>query len=95
MFYGSSRMTGSDQNPVKEQGGYSLFNGRVTFMGTDDHWELAAWCSNCTNKHYATVIFDTPQQSGNYNGSKYFAGGSYDAFVGEPQIYGLTASYKF
>ena len=95
IYYGSSRNTGSDQNPLKEQGGYSLFNGRATLMGKDDRWELAAWCSNCTNKHYATVIFDTPEQSGSYTGAKYFAGGSYDAFVGEPAIYGLTASYKF
>jgi len=95
MYYGSSRNTGSDQNPLKEQGGYSLFNGRATLMGNNDRWELAAWCSNCTNKHYATVIFDTPEQSGSYSGAKYFTGGSYDAFVGEPAIYGLTASYKF
>ncbi len=96
MYYGSARNTGSDQNPLKEQGGYSLFNGRATLMGKDDRWELAAWCSNCTNKHYSTVIFDTPEQSGNFApGFKYFQGGSYDSFVGEPAIYGLTASYKF
>jgi len=95
-FYGSKRNTGSDQNPLKEQGGYTLFNGRATLMGKDDHWELAAWCSNCSNKKYSTVVFDSVVQTGiPVAGQKYLQGGSFDSFVGDPAIYGLTGSYKF
>lgn len=96
MFYGSKRNTGSDQNPIKEQGGYTLFNGRATLMDENDRWEFSAYCSNCTNKHYSTVIFDSVAQGGvPVAGQKYEQGGSFDSFMGDPAIYGLSASYKF
>jgi outer membrane receptor protein involved in Fe transport len=96
LFYGSKRNTGSDENPLKVQGGYTLFNGRATLIGQDDHWELAAWCSNCTNKKYSTVVFDSVVQTGiPVPGQKYLQGGSMDSFVGDPAFYGLTASFKF
>jgi outer membrane receptor protein involved in Fe transport len=95
-FYGSGRNTGSDQNPIKEQGGYTLFNGRLTLMGQDDHWELSAWCSNCTNKKYSTVVFDSVVQTGTpVAGKQYLQGSSFDSFLGDPAIYGVTGSYKF
>jgi outer membrane receptor protein involved in Fe transport len=95
-FYASGRNTGSDQNPIKEQGGYTLLNGRLTLMGPEDRWELAAWCSNCTNKKYSTVVFDSVVQTGTpAAGSQYLLGGSFDSFMGEPAIYGVTGSYKF
>ena len=84
MFYGSSRNTGSDLNPVKQQAGYTLFNARVTLMNPTDNWELSAWCSNCGNKRYLTVVFDSVGQPG-----------SYDSFIGDPAIYGLTATLRF
>ncbi len=88
LFYGSSRNTGSDLNPVKEQAGYTLFNGRATLMGPEDRWELAAWCRNCTNKHYYTVVYDSVGQNP-------AAGSSFDGFVGDPVMYGVTGSIKF
>ncbi|MBU6444053.1 MAG: TonB-dependent receptor [Alphaproteobacteria bacterium] len=89
LFYGSSRNTGSDLNPVKEQAGYTLYNARITLMNPSDSWELAAFCSNCTNKKYLTVVFDSVGQ--NVPGLP----GSYDSFVGDPAIYGLTATLRF
>lgn len=84
MFYGSSRNTGSDLSPGKRQGGYALFNARATIAGEDDRWELSAWCRNCGNKKYLTVVFDSVGQPG-----------SLDSFIGDPAVYGLTASVKF
>ncbi len=96
LFYGSKRNTGTDQNPIKEQGGYTLFGARTTLMGKDDRWELAAWCSNCTNKKYSAVVFDSVLQEGvPVPGHQYLHGSSFDSFVGEPAIYGLTASVRF
>ncbi|MDE3114118.1 MAG: TonB-dependent receptor [Pseudomonadota bacterium] len=89
VFYAGSRNTGSDLNPVKRQDGYALFNGRMTLVNPSDSWELSAWCSNCTNKKYLTVIFDSVGQ--NVPGQP----GSYDSFIGDPATYGLTATLRF
>jgi outer membrane receptor protein involved in Fe transport len=83
-FFGSSRNTGSVQGPEKRQAGYALLNGRISLAPPDDNWELSAWCRNCTNAHYLTVVFDSVGQPG-----------SDDAFIGDPAVYGGTLSIKF
>ncbi|WP_295802238.1 TonB-dependent receptor [uncultured Microbulbifer sp.] len=47
-------------------------------------WALTAWCQNCTDNRYASVHFDSPLQSGDYN-----------AYVSYPRTYGLTLRGSF
>ena len=75
----SSYNTGSDLNPAKEQGGYSLINARVGVGSTNDHWMVEAWSENLTDKDYYQVVIDAPLQPG-----------SYVAYLGAPRMYGLT-----
>ena len=84
MFYASSRNTGSDLDPAKRQDGYALFNARATLAGEDDRWELSVWCRNCGDKRYLTVVFNSVGQSG-----------SYDSFIGDPQVFGVSGSVRF
>jgi len=75
----SSYNTGSDLNPAKEQGGYSLLNARVGVGSTNEHWMVEAWSENLTDKDYYQVVIDAPLQPG-----------SYVAYLGAPRMYGLT-----
>ncbi len=45
---------------------------------------VEAWSMNITDEEYVQVIFDAPAQTATYN-----------AFLGAPRTYGLTARFKF
>lgn len=89
MFYGSSRNTSTDLDINKIQGGYTLFNAQFSLESAENGWKAALWCKNCTDKHYLTVAFDAPDQTP--PNQRY----DYDAFVGDPRIFGLTISKDF
>ena len=84
VFYGGPRNTGTVQKSEKRQNGYALANLRATLVAPDDRWEVAAWCQNCTDTRYVGVVYDA-----------FVPLGGYDAFVGNPQVYGVTASVRF
>ncbi|MBL0163762.1 MAG: TonB-dependent receptor [Xanthomonadales bacterium] len=76
--------TGSDLDPEKLQGAYTLVNARLGFGARDGRWMLELWGQNLTNETYQQVGFDTPLQTG-----------SWSAFIGAPRTYGVTARVKF
>jgi outer membrane receptor protein involved in Fe transport len=76
--------TGSDLNPAKEQGAFTLLNARLGFGDANDRWMLEAWGQNLTDRDYYQVIIDAPLQSG-----------VYDGFLGQPRTYGLTLRASF
>ncbi len=84
MFMSTGRETGSDLDPAKHVGGRQIYNGRLGLRNDDTGWDLSVWCRNCLDKRYTTVIFDSVAQSG-----------SYDAFIGNPMEWGLSASMRF
>jgi outer membrane receptor protein involved in Fe transport len=61
-----------------------VVNARTGFGAEDERWMIEAWATNLTDEEYYQVVFDAPLQTG-----------SYDAFLGAPQAYGLTARFKF
>lgn len=76
--------TGSDLDPEKLQGAYTLVNARLGFGRSDDRWMLELWGQNLTDETYSQVGFDAPLQTGSWN-----------AFIGAPRTYGVTARVKF
>jgi outer membrane receptor protein involved in Fe transport len=82
--YLSQYNTGSNLDPNKLQGAYTIVNARVGFGAQDEKWMVEAWSLNLTDEEYVQVIFDAPAQTATYN-----------AFLGVPQTYGLTARFKF
>ena len=54
------------------------------FGAEDESWMIEAWAQNVTDEEYLQVVFDAPVQTGGFN-----------AFLGAPRTYGLTARFKF
>jgi iron complex outermembrane receptor protein len=70
--------------PAERQGGYSLFNFRVTWSNADDTVSVAGYVQNAFDERYFT--FGQDASAG--------FGPSY-VFVGDPREWGLTVSYRF
>ena len=82
--YVSSYNTGSDLNPIKNQPGFTLVNGRIGIGPQDKKWQFEVWGQNLTDERYYQVAFDAVFQSG-----------SYDAFLGMPRTYGATVRFTY
>jgi len=80
----SSYNTGSDLNPAKQQGGFTLVNARLGFGAQNERWMLEAWGQNLLDRNYYQLIYDAPLQPG-----------TLDAYLGAPRTYGLTLRVGF
>ena len=101
--YSSEYNTGSDLIPFKEQGAYTLVNGRFGFGPADRRWTVEIWGQNLTNENYKQVVINAPLQgtgfqstvqTGGTNPGTYYNASldsnTYDAFLGTPRTYGVT-----
>jgi iron complex outermembrane receptor protein len=75
--------TGSDLNPLKENGEMTLVNARIGIGAPNDAWALELWAQNLFNHQYAQVDFDGT-----------FQPNQIDAFLGAPRTFGLTLRFK-
>ena len=82
--YVTSYNTGSNLDPVKNQGSFTLVNARVGVGPSDRRWQVEAFAQNLFNKTYEQVAFDAVAQSG-----------SYDAFLGLPRTFGMTLRLQY
>ncbi|WP_226664051.1 TonB-dependent receptor [Microbulbifer aggregans] len=82
MVYNSEIYSNTSNNlKVNAQNEYAA---NVGLRSDSANWALTAWCQNCTDNRYASVHFDSPLQSGDYN-----------AYVSYPRTYGLTLRGNF
>lgn len=72
------------ESPDATQGGYTLWNARLTAENSDDTIELSAWVQNLLDKKYLTSVYDT-SQTWNYSYSQ----------RGLPRTFGLQATYRW
>ncbi len=84
--YTGEHNTGADLNPVKMQDAYTVVNARLIFSGVGgmSPWTVDIWGQNITDEEYAATIFDAPLQTGTFN-----------AFIGDPRVYGVSVRYDF
>jgi iron complex outermembrane recepter protein len=82
--YSSAYNTGSDLDPEKRQGDYTVVNARFGIGALDERWLLEFWAQNLTDEEYIQVGFDAPLQTGSWN-----------AFLAAPRTYGATLRLKF
>jgi iron complex outermembrane receptor protein len=75
--------TGSDLDPLKENGAMTLVNARIGIGALNDAWSLELWAMNLLNHQYAQVDFDGTLQPNQV-----------DAFLGAPRTFGLTLRLK-
>lgn len=80
----SAYNTGSDLDPTKIQGAYTLVNGRIGFGAANNMWRIEFWANNLTDVHYRQVVFDAPLQPD-----------TFDAFLGAPRTLGVTLRAKY
>lgn len=66
-----------------DQKAYALVNGRLSFKGADDRWEVSVWGKNIFNKLYFTSRLDVS----NF--------GFITNHLGAPRTYGASLDYKF
>jgi len=64
--------------------GYTLFDASIGLRSPGSNWELLAWCSNCGDETYRTMLINTPFQPGTIN-----------AYLGPARQYGLTLRMWF
>ena len=83
--FSSSYNTGSDLDPGKVQGDYSLVNARIVLAPRDDRWSVELWADNLTNTKYKQVAFDVGFQNVPSNATGVLA-----AFLGDPRTWGVT-----
>ena len=72
--------TSQDPRPFAMQEDFTLYNASVTFSDMDEAWALQLWTRNLTDEEYTKGGFP----------SVGYLGTSYNAYVGDPQTYGLT-----
>ena len=84
--YTGEHNTGADLDAMKHQDAYTVVNARLIFRsaGGMNPWTVDFWGQNITDEDYAITIFDAPLQTGTYN-----------AFLGDPQVYGVSIRYDF
>ena len=84
--YTGEHNTGANLDPMKLQEPYTVVNARLilTAAGGPSPWTVDFWGQNLTDEEFAVTIFDAPLQTGTYN-----------AFLGDPQVYGVSLRYDF
>jgi outer membrane receptor protein involved in Fe transport len=91
--YSSEFNTGSDLDPEKRQGAYTVVNARIGFGARDERWMVELWGNNIFDEEYAQVGFDAPLQNVSPLPNHPF--NSYNAFLGAPATYGVTFRFNF
>jgi outer membrane receptor protein involved in Fe transport len=76
--------TGSNLAPEKRQAGAAVWNGAVGVAGDERSWEVELWVRNLFDRDYRQVVFDAPLQNGSYN-----------AFLGDPRVWGVRGRINF
>ncbi|MBS0474778.1 MAG: TonB-dependent receptor [Proteobacteria bacterium] len=81
--YRSSQFFSADNNPLLQQQGYWLFDGRIALKGGAGRWEVAAFGHNITAKKYINYAVDLSDF------------GTIEQFRGEPQTFGIEFRVKY
>ncbi len=84
--YTGDHNTGANLDPMKHQEAYTVVNARLIFNSASgvNPWTVDFWGQNITGTDYSMTIFDAPLQTGTYN-----------SFIGDPQVYGVSLRYDF
>jgi len=91
--YVSEYNTGSDLDPEKMQGAYTVANARFGIGAQDQRWMLEFWGSNITDEEYVQVGFDGPLQNVSPAPNNPF--NTFNAFLGAPRMYGMTLRVRY
>jgi iron complex outermembrane receptor protein len=71
-------------SPGLKEGAYTKLNARLSWLSSDERWEVAAWVKNLTDEAYRIYAFDLTADLG-YIQDTYHA----------PRMYGVTVGVNF
>ena len=91
--YTGEHNTGADLDIEKLQEAYTVANARLIFTSAGmSPWTVDFWAQNVFDQNYAITVFDAPLQgSGSGPGSTQ----TFNAFIGDPRVYGVSVRYDF
>jgi len=82
--YRTDYTTGQDNDDITIQDAFLMLDGLIGFQTEDGKYGLEFWGKNITDETVATIIFDTPLQTGSFN-----------AFLEDPATYGATLRVNY
>jgi iron complex outermembrane receptor protein len=83
MNYNSKQFLALPNEDAITQGGYSLLNGRLSLLSSNDKWDIGIWGRNIANKFYLTNAVDVQGFGFDYR------------HVGTPRMFGGDVHYHF
>ena len=91
--YTGEHNTGADLDIEKIQQAYTVANARLIFRAAGiSPWTVDFWAQNLFDENFAITVFDAPLQgSGTGPGSTQ----TFNAFIGDPRVYGVSVRYDF
>jgi iron complex outermembrane receptor protein len=82
--YVGSHYVGADVPSEEKVASYVVGDVSVGVTNADKGWDVLLWCSNCTDKDYRTIYFNTT-----------FQPDSFSAYLNNPRQYGVTLRARF
>ena len=82
--YMGSHYVGADVPSEEKVASYAVGDASVGVTSPDKGWDVLLWCSNCTDRDYRTIYFNTT-----------FQPGSFSAYLNNPRQYGVTVRARF
>lgn len=83
-YTGDQTHDGASTDKIYEEDGYGLLSARISWLSSDENWEVAAWGTNLTNE-------DTIESFGGVTDDFGFV----SVRRGEPRMYGIELSYTY
>ncbi|MFT7244966.1 MAG: iron complex outermembrane receptor protein [Candidatus Azotimanducaceae bacterium] len=81
--YRGERNVTSEQNPIADQDSYVTANATIGISDPEGRWSVSLWGKNIFDEEFTDGIFNSVIQSGSFN-----------AYPGDPRIYGVTLRFQ-
>lgn len=81
--YRGERNVTSEQNPIADQGSYVTANATIGISDPEGRWSLSLWGKNIFDEEFTDGIFNSVIQAGSFN-----------AYPGDPRVYGATVRFQ-
>jgi len=82
--YTGDHFVGADVPTEQKAGSYTIYDVSLGLRRDDGRWEALLSCTNCTDKDYRTILFNST-----------FQPGSLSAYLNAPRLYGVTLRSRF
>lgn len=82
--YTGRHFVGAEVPDEEKADSYIIADASIGLVTASERWEAALWCSNCTDKDYRTILFNSTFQPGSLN-----------VYLNDPRQYGVSLTVRF